>query len=240
MSYRGILILLLLAILSAGLLGFQLAQPAIVRAGVAELPSMSLTVVGTDETLVVLNETDIAELPSYKGYGGFKNQLGNVRGLGNYTGVSLNTLCDLVGGLTSTCTVNVSASDGYWSNFTFDEVVNGNFVTYDSNGDEVSHSQPLVPIVAYYFNDGNISESSGGPLRLAIVGPEGLVTNSTHWVKWVVRIEVIEVTIPEFPLPMILPLFLLAASIAAFSFKVIRREHLSAERFRGLAGECGQ
>jgi DMSO/TMAO reductase YedYZ molybdopterin-dependent catalytic subunit len=242
MSYRGILILLFFAILSMGFLGFQPAHSAIVRAGVAELPSISLTVVGTDGTQVVLNETDVAELPSYKSYGGFKNQLGNVKGLGNYTGVSLNTLCDLVGGLTTMCIVNVSASDipPYSSIFTFDEVVNGNFVTYDSNGDEVSHSQPLVPIVAYYFNDENISEPSGGPLRLAIVGPEGLVTNSTLWVKWAVRIEVIEVAIPEFPSPMVLPLFLLVASIVAFSLKVIRREHLSAKTFRELAGECGQ
>jgi DMSO/TMAO reductase YedYZ molybdopterin-dependent catalytic subunit len=97
-----------------------------------------------------------------------------------------------------------------------------------------------VPIVAYYFNDENISEDSGGPLRLAIVGPEGLVTNSTHWVKWVVKIEVIDEGIPEFPSPIILPLLLFATLAVAFSFKAFKRRQQSAKRFCGLTGECGQ
>jgi DMSO/TMAO reductase YedYZ molybdopterin-dependent catalytic subunit len=230
MRHCGVLILFLFASLSIAFLGLQLAQSAIVGVGAVELPSMSLTVVGADGIQVVLNETGVAGLPFYRGYGGFKNQLGHVKGLGNYTGVSLNTLCGLVGGLTSACIVNVSASD-YSSIFTFDEVVNGNFTTYNSDGDEVPHSQPLVPIVAYYFNDENIIEDSGGPLRLAIVGPEGLVTDSTHWVKWVVRVEVIDETIPEFPSPMVLSLLLFVTSIVVISFKAFRRKQLSAKRF---------
>jgi DMSO/TMAO reductase YedYZ molybdopterin-dependent catalytic subunit len=201
---------------------------------------MSLTIVGADGAQIILNETGVAELPSYKGYGGFKNQLGNIRGLGNYTGVPLNTLCGLVSGLTNTSIVKVVASDGYSSDFTFDEVVNGNFTTYNSSGEEVSHTQPLVPMVAYYLNDVNINESSGGPLRLAIVGSEGLVTNSTHWVKWVVKIEIIDEAIPEFPSPIVLSLFLFITSIAAISFSALRRRHMSPKRFCELTEECGQ
>jgi DMSO/TMAO reductase YedYZ molybdopterin-dependent catalytic subunit len=201
---------------------------------------MSLTIVGADGAQIILNETDVAGLPSYKGYGGFKNQLGNIRGLGNYTGVPLNTLCGLVGGLTNTSIVKAIASDGYSSNFSFDEVVNGNFTTYNSSGEEVSHTQPLVPLVAYYLNDVNINESSGGPLRLAIVGSEGLVTNSTHWVKWVVEVEIIDEAIPEFPSPIILSLFLFVTSIAAISVSALRKRHMSPKRFCELSEECGQ
>jgi DMSO/TMAO reductase YedYZ molybdopterin-dependent catalytic subunit len=206
----------------------------------AELPPMSLTIVGANGTQVILNETGVARLPSYRGYGGFKNQLGNVKGLGNYTGIRLDALCGLIGGLTSTSIVKVIASDTYSSNFTFDEVMNGNFVTYDSSGEAVPHSQPLVPIVAYYFNDANISESSGGPLRLVIVGPEGLVTNSTLWVKWVVRVEVIDEAVSEFPSPIVLSLLLFATSAVTLSFRALIRRHLAAKRFCGLTGECGK
>ena len=233
-------LLLLFSFLTITFSSFQLVGFAGIGTNTTELPPMSLTIVGANGTQVFLNETDVAALPSYRGYGGFKNQLGIVKGLGNYTGVSLDMLCGLVGGLTSTSIVNVSASDGYWSIFTFDEVVNGNFTTYDSNGEEVSHSQPLVPIVAYYFNDMNISESNGGPLRLAIVGPEGLVTNSTLWVKCVVRVEVIDQAVSEFPSPIILSLLLFVASAAAFSFKAFIRKQLNAEKFCGLKGDCGQ
>jgi DMSO/TMAO reductase YedYZ molybdopterin-dependent catalytic subunit len=215
---------LAIAFSSSQLFGF-----ARVGTNAAELLPMSLTVVGATGSEVVLDENDVAALSSYRAYGGFKKQTGVVTGLGNYTGVSLNTLCDLVGGLTSTCTVNVSATD-YSSIFTYDEVANGNFITYNSGGDEVPHSQPLVPIVAYYFNDESISESNGGPLRLAIVGPEGLVTNSTHWVKWVVKVEVIDEAVPEFPSPVVLPLLLFVTSTAAISFRALRRRHLSTKK----------
>lgn len=238
-SRRLLALLLFASCLGITLLGLQHAQHASAEADVADLPSMSLTVVGANGAQVVLNESDIAGLSSYRDYGGFENQLGNVKGLGNYTGVSLNMLCVLVGGLTNTSIVEVIASDGYSSNLTFDEVVNGNFTTYNSNGEEVYHSQPLVPIVAYYFNDVNISESNGGPLRLAIVGSEGLVTSSTYWVKWVVRVEVIDETVPEFPSPIVLSLLLFVTLIFAFSFKAFIRRQLSAKRFCGLTGECG-
>jgi len=143
--------------------------------------------------------------------------------LGNYTGVSLNTLCSLVGGLTNTSVVKIIAEDNYNQTFTYAQV-NGDFVTYDPvTGAEVSHSQPLMPVVAYYFNDASIGSSDGGPLRLAIVGPEGLVTDSVYWVKWVVRVEVFDEAIPEFPSLLVLPLFIFATLVATFGLKACRR-----------------
>jgi hypothetical protein len=149
---------------------------------------MTLTVIGWDGTTVTLHETEIGDLPSYRAYGGYRNQLGNVRGLGNYTGVPFITLCDLAGGILLGDTVRITASDGFAKSFTYSEVY-GNFVTYDPNNGTilVPHSQPLVPILAYYYNDQPITD---GPLRSAIVGPEGLATGSTYWVKYVVKMEI--------------------------------------------------
>jgi DMSO/TMAO reductase YedYZ molybdopterin-dependent catalytic subunit len=221
---------------------FQFIEVCGIETNTLKLSPISLTIVGINGTQVILNEDDVAALPFYRAYGGYRNQLGNVRGLGNYTGVSLNTLCDLVGGLTGTSVVKVIANDEqpYSVNLTFDQVVNGNFTTYSSSGEEVDHSQPLVPMLAYYFNDASINESSGGPLRLAIVGPEGLVTDSKYWVKWVVRVEIIDETVPEFPSPILLSLLLFATSAAAISFKAFKRRRLSAKRFFELAGGFGQ
>jgi hypothetical protein len=47
----------------------------------------------------------------------------------------------------------------------------------------------LTPILAYYFNDADLPEGDG-PLRLAIVGPEGLATFSGYWVKQVAKLEI--------------------------------------------------
>ena len=209
---------LIVSVLSFGLMSLGFVSSARADVSSIELPVMSVTVVGVNGTQVVLNETDIAGLPFYRGYGGYKNQLGIVKGLGNYTGVSLSILCNLVGVLTNTSFIRVMAADNYSKTFTYAEV-NGEFVTYDNvSGEEVSHGQPLVPIVAYYFNDTAVA-SSGGPLRMAIVGPEGLVTNSTYWAKQVVRIEVVDEAVPEYSPLMALPLLFLATLVVAFYSK---------------------
>jgi hypothetical protein len=203
-------------------LGLEPVQGVNAKADVPALIPMSLTVVGASGSQVVLNETGIAGLLSYTGYGGFKNRLGNLKGFGDYTGVSLNTLCSLVGGLNATDSLNVTVSDGYFQIFTYEQI-NGDFITYNNiTGDQVSHRQPLVPIVAYYFNGANLS-SDVGPLRLAIVGTEGLCTDSTYWVKWVVRIVVMKEDVPEFPSLMVFPLFLLATLVAVLSLRARRR-----------------
>jgi hypothetical protein len=228
-NHRFSVLLLIFSFLTIAFLGFQFLRFAEAKTSSVALPPLSLTIVGANGTQVVLDETGVAGLPYYRGYGGFKKQTGNIEGLGNYTGVSLNTLCSLVGGLTNTSVVKVIATDNYTQTFTYAQV-NGNFVTYNPvTGLEVSHSQPLVPLVAYYFDDVNISESNGGPLRLAIVGPEGLVTDSAYWVKWVVKVEVIGEAVPEFPSPMVLPALFLMIFVTAVCLKFRyrqRRDHV--------------
>jgi hypothetical protein len=187
-----------------------------------QLPSMTLTVVGVNGTQIVLNETGIAQLVSCSGFGGYKNQLGNLKGYGNYTGVTLEAVCDLVGGLANTSVVKIVASDDYSLNFTYAEV-KGEFVTYDNvTGAAIDHSHPLVPIVAYFINDSSLSQSDG-PLRMAIVSPEGFATTSTYWVKMVVRIEVIEAAIAEFQYSALLPVFFLTTLMSVFVLKVHRQ-----------------
>jgi hypothetical protein len=195
---------------------------------------MNLTVVGVNGTQLVLNEVDVSGLTPYRGCGGYKNQLGFLKGLGNYTGVSLGILCDLVGGLTNASCVKISAADNYSKTFTYAEV-SGEFVTYDNTtGVEVPHSQPLVPIVAYCFNDVNVS-SSDGPLRMAIAGPEGFVTNSTYWVKMVVKIEIVDESVPEFSSPAILSLLFSVTLATATGLSLLRKR-----RFRSSPDSQGE
>jgi hypothetical protein len=150
---------------------------------------MTLTVIAPDGTQAVLNETDIGNLTAYRAYGGYKNQLGNLRGLGNYTGVPINTFCEMVGGIRSGYSVYIIAADGYSKAMSYAEL-NGDVATYDNvTGEEVQHNETVTPILAYHYNDLNLS-SSDGPLRAAIVGPEGLCTSSVFWVKQVVRLEI--------------------------------------------------
>lgn len=178
----------LISIVMAGLVILQHQSVFQAQALPVGLPPMTLTVVGPDGTQVVLNETDIGNLASYRAYGGYENALGFLKGLGNYTGVPIETFCEMVGGIRSGYNVRIIASDGYLTTMSF-EMLNGNLVTFDNvTGQVVQHNQTLTPTLAYYYNDANVS-SSDGPLRVAILGPEGLCTNSTLWAKKVVRLE---------------------------------------------------
>ena len=151
---------------------------------------MSLTLVALNGTQLTLNETDIGGLSSYESYGGYKNVLGNIHGMGNYTGVPLVALCNLVGGINGNNSLKITAADNYTATLSYAQV-NGDFVTYDNvTGQEVPHNQTLTPILAYYFDDASLPVGDG-PLRLAIVGPEGLATFSGYWVKEVVKLEIL-------------------------------------------------
>jgi hypothetical protein len=150
---------------------------------------MTLTIVAIDGTQLLLNETDVSVLPALRAVGAFKNSLGVIKGLGNYTGPSLNTFLNLVGGMNSDNALRVTASDGYNTTLSYEQV-NGEWATYNvTTGQPVQHNQPLTTILAYHLNDANLS-SSDGPLRLVIIGPEGLATTGTYWVKKVVKLEI--------------------------------------------------
>jgi hypothetical protein len=190
--------LILIAVLAVGMVSPTAWQPCKLVGGQpaisvplsVNLPPMNLTLVALNGTQLKLNAVDIGNLPSYSGYGGFKNVLGNIKMWGYYTGVPLAVVCNLVGGMTANDSLTVIAADNYTITLTYAQF-NGDFVAYNNvTGKQVPNNQSLTPILAYQYNDTNLTSDEGGPLRLAIVGPEGLVTDSTYWVKWVTQIEI--------------------------------------------------
>ena len=96
----------------------------------------------------------------------------------------------LIGGMNSDCSLNVSASDGYSMIYTYNQVQGENFTTYSPlTGDEVTADQPFTVVLAYYENGVNLT-SDVGPLRFAIVGSQGQLTDGHFWVKWVTKLEI--------------------------------------------------
>jgi hypothetical protein len=195
----------------------------------ASLPSTAnLTLAALNGTEYFLNSSQIATSPSTTAPGGY-NQGSPPFNTNNYTGVSLRTLANLVGGLNSGEVLMVEGSDGYAINFTYSQVVNGNFSTFDSiTGNPASPTQPIVPILAYYNNSQLIpGESNGGsgPLMVAIVGNDSLVTQGKYWVKWVDKVEVFSTTsVPEFPSASIVPLFISLTLTSAVSSVWVARK----------------
>jgi len=177
----------------------------------AELPTMSLTIVGSNGTFVVLNASSITNLPPSSGYGAWKGYCGAINNLGNYTGISLVRLCSLVGGINSGESLVIKSVDNSSQTYNYSQVM-GDFVTYDNTtGEEVRPNDSLTPILAYYFNGENVTD---GPLKIAIVGTEGLATYKPLWAENVVELDILENSdVPEFPPLIITVLFVITTIV---------------------------
>ena len=138
-----------------------------------------MTVIGADDTQLVFTLTQLQDMPSTSGNGGFyqaNQQIGN-RGI--WTGVSVLYLCNQVGGISTNSNITVTGQGN--NSFTYDMVasgmhINDSYKTYnDTTGIETNQTQPVILILAYQVNGTNLPSSSQPAPRLVIVGPEGFV-----------------------------------------------------------------
>jgi hypothetical protein len=146
-----------------------------------------LTLIGPSGTKE-LSMADLKGMSASSGYGGWKNQLGNITGPSSYKGVRITALMELVGGGGS---VTVIASDGYEQTLSASELA-GETNLYDpATGEQITSISGSVKAILAYSKGGSAIGSGDGPLRIAFVSPEkDQVTDSAMWVKLVVKIKV--------------------------------------------------
>jgi hypothetical protein len=157
------------------------------------LPSnMTLTIVGANGTTISFDVAGIAALPSVSGMGG-KNSHGEIKDVGNYTGISILSLVNMVGGMPTNSFVRLTAADTYTKDFSYEQIVSGtDYGTFDPvTNTETNATQPITAILAYAM-DGALISSSDGPFRSAFVGPESLLTLSSIWVKMTIEVDVVQ------------------------------------------------
>ncbi len=85
----------------------------------------------------------------------------------------------------------VSAIDGYSTVFDYAQIMGG-FITYNPTTLKEEPHGELKPILMYQQDGKPLSDDDGKPLRIAIVGKDGLLTEGSNWVKWVNKIEVLK------------------------------------------------
>ncbi len=154
------------------------------------LPAMSLTLVAANGTSITINQTEIGKLTTVTSAGGLESSGGAIEGVGNYTGVPILTLLGLVGGMTSDETLTITATDGYSMVFTYDQVNGQGYPTFDPvTGNAVDSNQTLTLIAAYYYNDVPLTKDIG-PIRIALVGSQGLLTEGHFWIFYASTIAI--------------------------------------------------
>jgi hypothetical protein len=126
---------------------------------------------------------ELKALPAVSGYGGWKNQVGNITQPLAWKGPSLSSLMKLVGGGSA---VTVIASDGYSSTV----IPGASMGMYDPATGESIQGISVTAILAY-AKDGGAMGGEEGPLRIAFVSPEkNQVTDGSDWARMVVELRV--------------------------------------------------
>jgi hypothetical protein len=152
-----------------------------------------LTVSYEDESI----EYDLNSLENkeeYTGSGGYiKTKLLPdsvvINGPWEFTGVQLSTFLSDFEDLPNNYNVTITASDGWISEYTKQEV-QGNVNIYNESG-EIIETSGATMIIAYKEEGEYISEEDG-PLRVAFLG-DNMITESNLWSKMVESIEITEV-----------------------------------------------
>jgi predicted phosphodiesterase len=144
---------------------------------------------------VTLSLDDLLLMDVVTGYSSFQNQYDNWRGQGNYTGIAISELVELVGGMNINDTLVVRSFDGYAQEFSYSNIY-PNATWADIQG-------PLV--LAYAYNDTVVPDWADG-MRLVMIPPDGAFSNTDAiqtsesdnvisagalWVRFVSIIEVI-------------------------------------------------
>jgi hypothetical protein len=147
-----------------------------------------LEVEGAEQTRT-LTLAELEQLEVIEGWGGTLSSAGVITPPQKLKGASLLEIASLVGGLEPGMGVNVVAKDGYSMTMSYEQLAEGDFITYDpGTGSENEVPGPLQAIVAYERDGGNLGDD--GPLRLFIVSPENDNLVDGHWtVKWVTGIR---------------------------------------------------
>jgi DMSO/TMAO reductase YedYZ molybdopterin-dependent catalytic subunit len=149
-----------------------------------------VTLVGSNGEQQEITYEQITKMPSQEAKGGYLTSAGIVYGPYEVKGVLLQDLCDLAGGITSNNYVSISAPDGYSMTFGYDQIYNGDFLTWDSETlHEVPHERQMI-LLTYKWDGNPISNNDGGPLRLVIVSDGSFLTEGHNWVMWVNEIEI--------------------------------------------------
>lgn len=139
-------------------------HPSVPHGKLPKLSPFTIRVIGDTGKTVIVNQDNIYSFPACWSYGGYDHsKTPPNHGYGNYTGVPVLTLINLVGGIDSTGTVvATSFVDGFQDTYTYQEVVNGlgwgqEYTGSTSPPSPAATTVPMYLVLGYLWNSSAIS-----------------------------------------------------------------------------------
>jgi hypothetical protein len=135
---------------------------------------------------------DLIQLPTSEGHAGSKSSTGKITPPERFKGFSLVDLLSPYQQIDETIGLNVVAEDGYAITFSYDQITNGTFISYDPvTGEELKSPLTLNAVLAFARDDQPLDEKEDGVLRLVIVIANNNQVTDGHWsVNWINGIEI--------------------------------------------------
>jgi hypothetical protein len=158
------------------------------------LPATQLTIIGANGNNVTIDQTALTSYTVTSGLGGKFKDVKGTFDYGTYSGVSVVTLLNLVGGISSSQQLIVTCSDGYSQSYSYTQVIGTALTMYNpATNSTAATTGPVTMILAYSYNSTVISASLGNPqayLTTAFVGPDGYATLANMYSKDIVKLQV--------------------------------------------------
>jgi hypothetical protein len=144
-----------------------------------------LTIVSADKT-ITLNYTEFKAVGMASGYGGIKTTTDRISGPNQYGGVQLVDLIKLVHQSAEPVSVQVEGEDGYGITFSSNQLITGNFITYDPPSGEQIKIDGLKVILASEEDGQPLNKEKDGILRVQIISEKPNQVTDGHWsVKYI-------------------------------------------------------
>ena len=134
---------------------------------------------------------ELEAMPAYEGYAGIKSSTGMITPPSKYKGVPVAALADLVGGISRSSGVTILAKDGYGMTFSYRQIMENGFTTYDPATGEEEPASGKLTVIAAYQHDGKPIGVDDGPLKLAVAEDTPGQVVDGHWaIKWLDKVSV--------------------------------------------------
>ena len=158
------------------------------------ISATEVTIIGSDNSTVTLNQNNLITYIMTYGLGGKYKSANGIFDYGTYSGVSMTTLLNLVGGMSSGQVLSVKGADNYVKIYTYAEVTGTGLTMYDPATVAVATpAHPVTMILAYHINSTSInlpSYTDGSYMMVSFVGADGYATIANMFAKYVVEIRV--------------------------------------------------
>ena len=155
-------------------------------------PEPEILTLNYEETSLSFTMSELMDLPSINGEGGYKRSTGTISGPFNITGVAFSTLLNLLPTLPANYTLTAMAGDDWESEYS-KATIDGNLSGYTPTGDPLDSIQSTM-VLAYEL-DGSPIPAGDGPLRITFINEDGNLTDGSLWAKYIVNLTITEVPV---------------------------------------------